>query len=117
MALGSQFYKDMSKVEKKIFGISIRQAKAYVLLLGVGIVLGVETFLLPDWAFLLGTLPTAFILGSYPVYLLLDKWNEKKRKIALRFYYQERTFTTGQIRRYDKHEFTQKEGIKETDTI
>jgi hypothetical protein len=117
MAMSSQFYRDMSKIEKKIWGISIRQLKAYALLAGVSVVIGIETFLLPDWAFYLVTLPTAFILGAYPVYLLLNRWTVKRRKIELSFLIEERTYTTGQIRRYEKHEFTQSKEIKETDSI
>ncbi|MEI5992464.1 hypothetical protein A5881_004020 [Enterococcus termitis] len=117
MAIGSQFYRDVSKVERKVWGISLRQLKAYFLLLGIALILGVEIFFLPDWAFLLFSLPTAFVLGCYPVFLLLDTWKEKKRKLELHFYYEERTYRTGQIRRYDKHEFTQKETVKETDEI
>lgn len=117
MAISSEFYKDLSKVERKIWGISVRQLKAYVLLGLVGIVLTVEIFLLPDWAFMFFSIPTAVLLGAYPVLLLLNSWKAKRRKIELYFYYQERTYTTGQIRRYEAHEFTQKETIKETDTI
>lgn len=117
MAMSSQFYRDMSKVEKKVWGISLRQLKAYALLVVVAVVLTAEAFLLPDWAFLLITLPTAFLLGAYPVYLLLNRWTVKRRKIELAFLIEERTYTTGQIRRYEKHEFTQSKEIKETDPI
>ncbi|EMW5628451.1 PrgI family protein, partial [Enterococcus faecalis] len=30
MAISSEFYKDLSKVEKKIWGITVREFKAYV---------------------------------------------------------------------------------------
>lgn len=115
--MSSQFYRDMSKVEMKIWGISIRQLKAYGLLAGVAVVITAEAFLLPDWAFLLVTLPTAFLLGTYPVYLLLDRWTVKRRKIKLSFLIEKRTYTTGQIRRYEKHEFIPDKKIKETDPI
>ncbi|WP_429951631.1 PrgI family mobile element protein [Enterococcus sp. AZ101] len=117
MAIGSQFYKDVSKIERKVWGISIRQFKAYVIFIGIAIVLGIEIFFLPDWAFLIFCVPTALILGAYPVLLLLDAWREKKRKIELYFYYEDRPYRSGQIRRYEKHEFTQKETVKETDSI
>lgn len=117
MAISSQYYRDLSKVEKKIKGISIRQLKAYSLLVCAGVVLGLEIFFLPDWAFLLVSLPTAFILAIYPVLLLLNRWKERRRKIELYFIYQDRIYMTGQIRRYEKHEFTQKQEIKETDKL
>lgn len=117
MAISSEYYRDLSKVEKKIWGISLRQLKAYSLLVGVSIVLVIEVFLLPDWAFYIVALATAFILGIYPVLLLLNKWKERRRKIELYFLYQERIYTTGQIRRYEKHEFTQSKEIKETDRV
>ncbi|MGX7203082.1 type III secretion system protein PrgI [Enterococcus plantarum] len=117
MAIGSQFYKDVSKIERKVWGISIRQLKAYVLLAGTALILGVEIFFLPDWAFLIFSLPTAIVLGYYPVFLLLDTWKEKKRKFELYFYYEDRPYRSGQIRRYGKHEFTSKETVKETDEI
>lgn len=117
MTISSQYYKDLSKVEKKIKGISFRQFKAYSLLVCTGVVLGVEVFFLPDWAFFLVSIPTAFILATYPVLLLLNRWKERRRKIELYFIYQERIYMTGQIRRYEKHEFTQKQEIKETDQL
>lgn len=115
MAISSEYYRDLSKVEKKIWGISLRQLKAYTLLLGVAGILVVEVFFLPDWAFYLIGLATAFILGPYPVLLLINQWKEKRRKVELYFIYQERIYSTGQIRRYEKHEFTQSKEIKEND--
>lgn len=117
MAIGSQFYKDVSKIERKVWGISLRQLKAYLMLVGIAILLLIEIFFLPDWAFMLISIPTSFVLALYPVFLLLDTWKQKKRKLELHFYYEERAFKTGQIRSYAKHEFTQKENIKETDAI
>lgn len=117
MAISSEYYRDLSKVEKKIWGISLRQLKAYSLLIGVSIVIGIEVFLLPDWAFYIVALVTGFTLGIYPVLLLVNKWDEKRRKVELYFLYQDRIYMTGQIRRYEKHEFTQKKEIKETDRV
>lgn len=117
MAMSSKFYKDISKVERKVWGVSWRQLKAYLMFLGIAGLMIAEIFLLPDWAFILFSVPSAMILGSYPLFLLLDTWKQKKRKFELRFYYEERTFQTGQIRRYRAHEFTQKKNVNETDTI
>lgn len=117
MAIGSQFYKDVSKIERKVWGISVRQFKAFVMLGGIGVLSVVEIFFLPEWAFYIISIPSALLLGCYPIFLLLDTWKQKKRKLELHFYYEERAFKTGQIRSYAKHEFTQKETVKETDTI
>lgn len=115
--MSSQFYSDMSKVEKKLWGISRRQVKAYFLLVLVAALLIVEVIFLPDSAYLIVTLLTAGVLAPYPVYLLTNKWREKKRQIALRFIDEDRVYQTGQIRRYEKHEFIQRKEVKETDRI
>lgn len=60
---------------------------------------------------------TSFLFGWYPVFLLMNKMKEKKRQFLLHFYYEERVYMAGKIRRYEKSEFIQKEDIKETDTI
>lgn len=117
MAMSSQFYKDMSKVEKKIFKISVRQAKAYALYFLTTIVLIVEIMFLPEWAYLIVGLLTAFLLGTYPTLLMVNQWKRQKRKIELYFIDDERFFRTNQIRRYKKDEFIPKKGIKETDRI
>lgn len=117
MAVSSEFYKDLSKVEKKVWSISRRQLKAYSLLVGVSVVLIFEVFFFPDWAFLLFSIPTAVILGYYPVLLLLNKWKKKRRQIELNFLFLEKTYIAGQIRRYEKHEFVQEKEVKETDKI
>lgn len=117
MAISSEFYKDLSKVEKKIWGITVREFKAYVCFVFIGILLLLEVFFLPDLLFMVCALVTSFALGWYPVLLMMNKWKEVKRAFYLRFYYEERTFQTGKIRRYQKDEFVQKETIKETDVI
>ena len=61
-------------------------------------------------------LVTSFALGWYPVLLMMNMERSKK-SFYLRFYYEERTFQAGKIRRYQKDEFVQKETIKETDVI
>ena len=77
----------------------------------------VRSIFLPDLLFMVCALVTSFALGWYPVLLMMNKWKEVKRAFYLRFYYEERTFQAGKIRRYQKDEFVQKETIKETDVI
>ncbi|WP_033599167.1 hypothetical protein [Enterococcus faecalis] len=117
MAISSQFYRDISKIEKKLWKVSFRQLKGYTLLIGVGAVLVGEVLVLPDWAFFLVTFPTALLLGTYPVLLITNRWKAAKRRISLNFIYEDRFFTVGQIRRYEKNEFTQRKTVKETDKI
>lgn len=117
MAISSEYYKDLTKVEKKVWGITLREVKAYLCLVGIILLLLLEVFFLPTWAFLICSLATSFLLGWYPVFLLMNKWEEKKRAFLLRFYYEDRSFRTGKIRRYEKSEFIQKETVKETDVI
>jgi hypothetical protein len=111
----SEFFKDLSKVEKKYHGYSLQQLKVIFQFAGiVGITVG-EAFLVPDWAFLYVTLPTAFLLGTVPTLKYLDKWKKVQRKIELFFIYEDNFYTTGQIRKYESHEFTQKTSVCETD--
>lgn len=117
MAMSSQFYRDMSKVEKKFWGISRRLVKAIFLYVLVSVILVVEVLFLPDWAFYIVALVTSFALGTYPTLLLLNKWREKKRQLELQFLREERTYQTYQIRRYSKDEFIAKKTVKETDRI
>lgn len=53
MAVSSEFYRDLSKVEKKIFKISLRKAKAYALLSLAVVPLTIEFIFLPDFIFYL----------------------------------------------------------------
>ena len=117
MAISSQFYKDLSKVEKKIMGVTPRQLKAYGLFVVDAVVLVAEVILLPDWAYLWVTLPTAFIFSIYPVGLLMNRWKQWKRNVELNFIYENRFYCVGQIRRYAKNEFTQAKTVRETDTL
>lgn len=114
MAIQSQFYRDLSKIEKKVWGISFRQFKAFSILFGVALIVIGETLLLPDWALYFVALPTAFVLGYYPVYLLLGKWKKKKRDFELRFKIENVYYHTGKIRRYEKDEFIPDKHSKET---
>uniref|UniRef100_UPI00359CA186 PrgI family mobile element protein n=1 Tax=Lactococcus garvieae TaxID=1363 RepID=UPI00359CA186 len=114
MAIQSQFYRDLSKIEKKIWNVTWRQFKAFSLLLGVAIIVVSETLLLPDWALYVVALPTAFVLGYYPVYLLLGKWKKKKREFELHFMIENTYYYAGKIRRYAKHEFIPDKNSKET---
>ncbi|MFP7307221.1 PrgI family protein [Enterococcus faecalis] len=113
----SQFYRDISKVEKKIRRVSIRQLKAYFYLFIISVVLVGEVFLLPTWAFYLAAIVTALLLVPYPVLLLLNRWREVRRRIELYFLYEERIYTTNQIRRVAANEFTQDKSVHETDSI
>lgn len=117
MAISSEFYRDLSKIEKKIFKVSKRQLRGYTFLALAGVVLMVEALVFPDWAFFVFSFPTALILGTYPILVLLNRWKEKKRRILLYFYYEERSYLTGQIRRYTADEFRTDEHVQETDTF
>ena len=113
----SQFYRDISKVEKRIRRVSVRQLKAYLYLFLISVALVGEVFLLPTWAFYLVAIVTALILLPYPVLLLLNRWRKVRRYIELYFLYEERIYTTNQIRRYEVNEFIQDKSIHETDPI
>lgn len=117
MSMSSQFYRDISKVERKIWGIGTRQLKAYAWYLVTAIVLILEIIYLPSWVYFIVCLLTAFLLGTYPTLLLLNQWKRQKRKIELYFIDEEHFFRTNQIRRYEKDEFIPKKEIKETDRI
>ncbi|MGL5895834.1 MAG: PrgI family protein [Lactococcus lactis] len=117
MAVSSEFYRDLSKVEKKIFKISLRKAKAYALLALAVVPLTIEFIFLPDLIFYLVFFPTGALFGTYPTLLLLDQWRERKRKVELYFSYEERIYQSGQIRRYEKNEFNPGKSVKETDKI
>ncbi|SJZ45441.1 hypothetical protein SAMN02745116_00366 [Pilibacter termitis] len=113
MAISSEYYRDLSKVEKRIFKVTKRQFKGF-LLLGVALIVGVaEVFLLPDWVYLLVSAPTVILLGTYPFLLILNKWKEFRRTIALYFIHEESFYQTYQIRRYEKHEFIAQKEVKE----
>lgn len=117
MAVSSEFYRDLSKIEKKIFRISLRKAKAYALLALAVVPLTIEFIFLPDWIFYLVFFPTGALFATYPTLLLLDKWRERKRKVELYFSYEERVYQSGQIRRYEPNEFNPDKSVKETDEI
>lgn len=117
MAVSSEFYRDLSKVEKKIFRVSLRKAKAYALLALAIIPLTIEFLFLPDWIFYFVFFPTGALFGTYPTLLLLDQWRERKRKLELYFSFEERIYQSGQIRRYDSNEFNQDKSVNETDEI
>ena len=113
----SQFYRDISKVEKRIRRVSIRQLKAYFYLVIISVALVCEVLLLPTWAFYIAALLTSLLLLPYPVLLLLNRWRECRRRIELYFLYEDRFYTTNQIRRYEVNEFTQNKSVHETDPI
>lgn len=117
MSMQSVFQRDISQMEKKLFGVSRRQFKAGALLIIVIGIVVAEAFIFPDWAFNIIAVLTAFILGFYPVLLLVDQWRRVKRKIQLYFIHEDSHYLTGQIRRYEASEFIQDAKIKETDRI
>lgn len=112
MAIESEFYKDLSKIEKKYFKFTKRQFKAYLALSGATAVVFAESFFLPEWAFYLVTVPTALILSAYPVALLTDNWRVWKRKVQLKFQFEDNYYRSNQIRRYSKDEFISKDEIQ-----
>lgn len=103
----SEFYKDLSKIEKKYHGFSLKKIKIGLQFVGIAAVVLIEAFLVPDWAFYLVTLPTALALGTIPALDYMDKWKGYRRKLELFFVYEDNFYSTGQIRRYDAHEFIQ----------
>lgn len=113
----SQFYRDISKVEKRIRRVSVRQLKAYLYLFLISVALVCEVLLLPTWTFYFSAFLTALLLLPYPVLLLLNRWQEFRRRIELYFLYEERIYLTNQIRRYEPNEFIQKKFVHETDSI
>lgn len=113
----SEFQRDISNIEKKMFGVSRRQLKAFVILGLVSAIVVVEALFLPTWAFYVMAFITGLVLGIYPVLLLTDQWKKRKRQITLYFTYEERIYTSGQIRRYEANEFIQTNTVKETDSI
>jgi len=67
MAMQSEFQRDISQMEKKLFGVSRRQFKAGVLLVIVSGIVVAEAFILPDWSFHIVAVLTALLLGAYPI--------------------------------------------------
>lgn len=110
----SEFYKDLSKIEKKYHGISLKKIKIGFQFFEITLIALVESFLVPDWAFYLVTLPTALFLGTIPALDYMDKWKRVRRKLELFFVYEDNFYTTGQIRRYEANEFIEKDNICET---
>lgn len=113
----SEFHRDISNIEKKLFGVTARQFKAVFILVIVSIIVVVEAFFLPDKLVYLMAFLTGVLLAPYPVLLLTNQWKKVKRKMFLYFSYEQSIYLTGQIRRYEADEFTQAKGIKETDNI
>ena len=114
----SEFYKDLSKVEKTTFRVTKSQFKAIIYLLITSVVIVVEAFFIPQGVlfYLTGGL-TGVIFGVYPVLLLLGKWKEYRRRVELYFLHEERYLQSHQIRRYSKDEFIQEKTVSETDII
>lgn len=87
-----EFYKDLLKVEKKIWGIIVREFKVYVCFVFIGIFFLLEVFFLFDFLFMVCVLVILFVLGWYFVLLMMNKWKEVKRVFYLCFYYEEWIF-------------------------
>lgn len=116
MAIQSQFHKDMSKYEPPFIGsFTKRQLK-----MGIGMIPGIaliiaEAIFIQGISFWILSIITAILFLSYPVLVGLGKWTEIQKGIEFSVKYQERFYQSGQIRRYEKHEFIPKQEIKETD--
>lgn len=77
MAISSEFYKDLSKIETKIWGLSKREFKAYVSLAGITVLLVLEVIFLPDWLFFFKCNRHFFFVWMVPC-LFIDEQNERK---------------------------------------
>lgn len=117
MGLQSEFYKDLSTVEKTVFRVTKKKFKAGVLLGLTCVIIVVMAFIVPEWAIYPTTIGIGALLAPYPVLLLLGKWPEYRRKLLLHVIQEERVYQTNQIRRYDSHEFIQEKTISERDSI
>lgn len=118
MAMQSEFYKDLSNTEKTTFRLPVRQFKAFLLLGLVAVIVTLECiFIKNEMILYIVAIVTSILLATYPVLLMLDKWKSVRRKIDLLFIYEEKTYQSYQIRRYDKSEFIQEKGVRESDPI
>lgn len=116
MAVNSEFYKDMSKVEKKVWGITYRQLKAGLSLILSVVLISLSVFFIQDLALLIILVLICWLIfGLYPVLVMIGKADEIKRKLRTLFLYQNAYYYSGQIRRYAKNEFVQQKNISETD--
>ena len=77
MAISSEFYKDLSKVEKKSGELQSENLKRMFALFYRDIS-SVRSIFLPDLLFMVCALVTSFALGWYPVLLMMNKWKEVK---------------------------------------
>lgn len=116
MAIQSQFHKDMSKYEPPFMGsFTKRQIKMGLKMLpGIACIIA-EAIFIKGISFWILSILTAVLFLSYPVLVGLGKWTEIQRNIEFSMKYQERFYQSGQIRRYEKHEFIPKQEVKETD--
>lgn len=118
MAIRSEFYKDLSKYEAPyVGGFTKRQLKIGLQSIPGILLILAESFLLETWIFVLIAIPTGLLLIVPPVLIGIGKWQTFKKDIDFFVKWQERTYQTGTIRRYESHEFIQKKRIKETDEI
>lgn len=118
MAMQSEFYKDLSNTEKTTFRLPVRQFKAFLMLGLVVVIVTLECIFIKNELILyIVAIVTSILLATYPVLLMLDKWRSIRRKIDLLFIYEEKTYQSYQIRRYDKSEFIQAKEVREIDPI
>lgn len=94
MAISSEFYKDLSKVEKKSGELQSENLKRMFALFYRDIS-SVRSIFLPDLLFMVCALVTSFALGWYPVLLMMNKWKEVKRAFTYAFIMRNEPFRLG----------------------
>lgn len=118
MSIQSEFFKDLSKYEAPyVGGFTKRQLKMGLQLIPGIILIFLEASFLETWVFTITSIPTGILFIAPPVLKGLGKWQTFKKDIDFFIKWQDRTYQSGTIRRYEPHEFIQKKRIKETDEI
>lgn len=116
MAIQSQFYKDMSKYEPPFMGSFTKTQIKMILQSIPGVVaIVIQIIFVKGLAFWILSFFTGVLLLAPPILIAQGKWAEFKKKVDFSIKHQERVYQTGQIRRYEKHEFIPEKGVKETD--
>ena len=120
MAIQSKFYTDLSKFEPiNRFGLNKRQMKMIVKMIpGILVILALTVFLNIDgityWIL-------SFVTGSFlivpPLLKGFGRWEKVLKSLDFFMKKQDRYYETGQIRRYEAHEFVQKKNVSESDKI
>lgn len=113
-SLQSEFHPDLSKFEPVYWGgLTKPQLKMGLQLLGTLMPIGAEVYLIKGALFWLVAIPTAACL-VIPIFLKgSGRWDKFKQDLEYKVRIHDRYYLTGQIRRYEAHEFTQKENIHE----